>query len=445
MPAQHQNNPYPPPPALRPAQNGALSLHPAVTPAPSSPAMAASAAQSEPAGPQIASVVSGQIGEDRGATLLATPRKQSTSEASPSNAVRIKMEPGVDVDQSVPSRSSPPPPPPPPVRRSLSPSQQRPALYPSHSSSSTTWTRPDLVDVPHHPHHGVTNVDLTSKGKRRKRLAKACDSCHKNKRRCDGFEPCENCTHNGRECHYKDSNGNKVSAPKSSRRQPSFSAVSKPQHEVRTTVAQPTAPLMESKPSHGDDLASLRERLADRERALAALQAELDRKLVEEAMRKPHRLAPRPIPAPRFREEQFVAAAEADIDLTEDLLRLFFFRLHPHTLMFHRATFDHRRYLGRTARPLLLAMYALAAPLCDHPMLATRVRDGEISAAAGRSEPFALTARRSLRDWLTQRKRAAFFDGVWEETEMAMAACLLAAYETTIGRAPEDALKLCRK
>lgn len=34
--------------------------------------------------------------------------------------------------------------------------------------------------------------ELTTKGRRRKRLAKACAACHKNKRRCDGFSPCTN-------------------------------------------------------------------------------------------------------------------------------------------------------------------------------------------------------------------------------------------------------------
>lgn len=36
------------------------------------------------------------------------------------------------------------------------------------------------------------HLELTTKGRKRKRLAKACSACHKNKRRCDGFAPCSN-------------------------------------------------------------------------------------------------------------------------------------------------------------------------------------------------------------------------------------------------------------
>lgn len=452
--AQHQNNPYPPPPAFRSAPTGTPSLLSTSTPTPTTPAaltpVLVDAAPAQPAVDMLSRDIVEERRRSSAASLRTSAAQDETLPTSSSSQVlppllHVKMEPGIDSEVSAPPRASPP------LLstsgRSPSPSR-RPALYPSHSSSSTTWTRPDLVDVPHHPHHGVTNVDLTSKGKRRKRLAKACDSCHKNKRRCDGFEPCENCTHNGRECHYKDSNGNKVSAPKSSRRQSSFSAHTKPppqQQEAEALVAAPQQPppkQVHQKLSHEDELTVLRDRLADRERVVAALQADLDRKVVEEALRKQRRLVPRPLPAPRSREEHFVAAVEADVDLTEELLRLFFARLHPYTLMFHRATFNYRRYLGHVARPLLLSMCALAAPLCDHPMLAGH---GDASAGYCRGEPFAIAARKSLHDWLAHRKRAAFYDPVWEETEMAMAACLQAAYESTMGRSAEVAIALCRE
>lgn len=89
--------------------------------------------------------------------------------------------------------------PPPPPKHLSTPSAppSRPTSYPAshtrspHSNHShppniatTDSSRPPLVSQ--------TSTDLTSKGRKRKRLAKACSACHKNKRRCDGFAPCSN-------------------------------------------------------------------------------------------------------------------------------------------------------------------------------------------------------------------------------------------------------------
>lgn len=49
---------------------------------------------------------------------------------------------------------------------------------------------------------------------KRKRLAKACDACHKSKRRCDGTAPCSNCFFASKQCTYTDSSGRAVSAPR---------------------------------------------------------------------------------------------------------------------------------------------------------------------------------------------------------------------------------------
>ena len=63
---------------------------------------------------------------------------------------------------------------------------KRPEMTPrdSHSSFSSRNGAPSST----HPFH----LELTTKGRKRKRLAKACSACHKNKRRCDGFAPCSN-------------------------------------------------------------------------------------------------------------------------------------------------------------------------------------------------------------------------------------------------------------
>ncbi|KAG9124016.1 hypothetical protein FRC07_013197 [Ceratobasidium sp. 392] len=49
---------------------------------------------------------------------------------------------------------------------------------------------------------------------KRKRLSKACDSCHKSKRRCDGTAPCANCDFAGKQCVYTDANGRVVPPPR---------------------------------------------------------------------------------------------------------------------------------------------------------------------------------------------------------------------------------------
>ncbi|KAJ9120112.1 hypothetical protein QFC22_003010 [Naganishia vaughanmartiniae] len=58
--------------------------------------------------------------------------------------------------------------------------------------------------------NAAANRELTSKGKKRKRLAKACSACHKNKRRCDGFAPCSNCEFSSRKCVYLNSKGEAI-------------------------------------------------------------------------------------------------------------------------------------------------------------------------------------------------------------------------------------------
>ncbi|KAJ4000903.1 hypothetical protein F5050DRAFT_1708607 [Lentinula boryana] len=49
---------------------------------------------------------------------------------------------------------------------------------------------------------------------KRKRLARACNSCHKSKRRCDGTAPCSNCYYASKPCTYTDSSGRTVPAPR---------------------------------------------------------------------------------------------------------------------------------------------------------------------------------------------------------------------------------------
>ncbi|KAJ7583379.1 hypothetical protein C8J56DRAFT_953877 [Mycena floridula] len=62
---------------------------------------------------------------------------------------------------------------------------------------------------------GPTSFDaVPSKVPKRKRLAKACDACHKSKRRCDGTALCSNCYYASKACIYTDASGRSVPAPR---------------------------------------------------------------------------------------------------------------------------------------------------------------------------------------------------------------------------------------
>ncbi|KAG9096837.1 hypothetical protein FRC06_008274 [Ceratobasidium sp. 370] len=68
------------------------------------------------------------------------------------------------------------------------------------------------------PAPSVTSLNMPRPGAptrgKRKRLSKACDSCHKSKRRCDGTAPCANCDFAGKQCVYTDANGRVVPPPR---------------------------------------------------------------------------------------------------------------------------------------------------------------------------------------------------------------------------------------
>ncbi|TFY80884.1 hypothetical protein EWM64_g3128 [Hericium alpestre] len=90
---------------------------------------------------------------------------------------------------------------------------------PAHSSNSS-----DKMPPPLSPASSSKDSDTRDsinfaflKGPKRKRLAKACDACHKSKRRCDGMAPCSNCYFASKGCTYTDASGNPVPAPHADR------------------------------------------------------------------------------------------------------------------------------------------------------------------------------------------------------------------------------------
>ncbi|EGN96588.1 hypothetical protein SERLA73DRAFT_184665 [Serpula lacrymans var. lacrymans S7.3] len=109
------------------------------------------------------------------------------------------------------------------------------------------------------------------KGPKRKRLAKACDACHKSKRRCDGTAPCSNCTFASKKCTYTDASGRPVPAPRpfkterpdipSETRPTSYINYSESFQSGQQTFTIPSIQKGDSSSSHSDDdLASSRKR-----------------------------------------------------------------------------------------------------------------------------------------------------------------------------------------
>ncbi|KAJ3973755.1 hypothetical protein EV361DRAFT_32385 [Lentinula raphanica] len=82
-------------------------------------------------------------------------------------------------------------------------------------SSSSSLARSDMSSAPPPPPLQVVPAPPPNRPKR-KRLARACNSCHKSKRRCDGTAPCSNCYYASKTCVYTDSTGRTVPAPRAS-------------------------------------------------------------------------------------------------------------------------------------------------------------------------------------------------------------------------------------
>ncbi|KAG7093900.1 hypothetical protein E1B28_007538 [Marasmius oreades] len=157
---------------------------------------------------------------------------------------------------------------------------------------------------------------------KRKRLAKACDACHKSKRRCDGVSPCANCFFASKTCTYTDSNGRPVPAPRSAAEQPSHShnpPQSQPYYPVLTKRHRPDAPnaVSQSQPTE----------------------------------QRPH------------------VPMELDGSLTRELTNLFFTHCHPVLATIHKPSFTNALSLNQVPPHLLFAICALAARFSKQPSL----------------------------------------------------------------------------
>ncbi|KAI6125450.1 fungal-specific transcription factor domain-containing protein [Pisolithus croceorrhizus] len=193
------------------------------------------------------------------------------------------------------------------------------------------------------------------KGPKRKRLAKACDACHKSKRRCDGTAPCSNCYFASKKCTYTDASGKPVPAP---RPRPEASV------NLRLVAYSPQdgSPPYGSLLPHPEDLPSPSEddgSASARKRFRTDINPPASRSVVP-----PKSRAPPVLPASD-------RPLERDPTLTRELVHLFFAYRQPHRMIIHQPTFlaDLTR---RTVPPhLLLAVCAVAASLSKQPGLRT--------------------------------------------------------------------------
>ncbi|KAG2364118.1 hypothetical protein BDR07DRAFT_1331143 [Suillus spraguei] len=198
------------------------------------------------------------------------------------------------------------------------------------------------------------------KGPKRKRLAKACDACHKSKRRCDGTAPCSNCYFASKKCTYTDASGRPVPAPRPRKgdntdaspdprqgsyatypdgaqgNQPSFIVHAPQQDEVPGTQVDPEEDILSRKrfrPDLGQSTSPIETPL----RGLAPPLSSTERSL------------------------------ERDPSLTRELVHLFFAHRQPQRMIIHEPSFHYALSHGRVPDYLLLSICALAAPLSQRP------------------------------------------------------------------------------
>ncbi|KAJ9097803.1 hypothetical protein QFC19_006671 [Naganishia cerealis] len=397
--------------------------------------------------------------------------------------------------------------------------------------------------------NAAANRELTSKGKKRKRLAKACSACHKNKRRCDGFAPCSNCEFSSRKCVYLSSKGEAIPPPKTREGSVSVSGTSaavshaveaSDTHSIaykpprRPEVAEATTPRSETSRAPpdafkrplppGSYVGSADTRSQDMRRASQATASSVyserpvpvsapvkpwpttepneghvafDPRMADHSSRSslsfldPSREPPLAPPAappldsfpptsqrfahpsfpytspprasnlqvndrtaqPEFRPSNAkLRAAERQALFVEELVHVFFARLHPYQLMFHQPTFQYRRYLNLVPTALLHIMYALSIRFID-PVLLHDALVAEHATQAELDLPLFLAgevffeeSRKATEVWLKQKsatmRRASWSTTnmqTWEDLEMLMAITLCGFYEKAMRRMQDAA------
>ncbi|KAG6886228.1 hypothetical protein C0993_010790 [Termitomyces sp. T159_Od127] len=197
----------------------------------------------------------------------------------------------------------------------------------------------------------------TMKAPKRKRLAKACDACHKSKRRCDGTAPCSNCFYADKPCTYTDATGRPVPAPRPFKSERLESSSQPP-----TSSSSLLLPIeRESDNAQNSSQIGIPRKRFRNERGTAVPTEDISAPSIPIPIVEPSLAAPIDRPP----------SMELDHALTRELTNLFFTHCHPARLIIHKPTFTAQLAHNRVPKYLLHAMCALAAPLSKQPHLRT--------------------------------------------------------------------------
>ncbi|KAI0255983.1 hypothetical protein BJV78DRAFT_586707 [Lactifluus subvellereus] len=193
---------------------------------------------------------------------------------------------------------------------------------------------------------------------KRKRLAKACDACHKSKRRCDGTAPCSNCYFAAKDCTYTDSSGRPVPAPLASKTdKPARAGPSRRRPQKDSYLESPVSATREEPLTSPRSPSDSRDDYAERSKRP---------RLASASFPVPESQAPVPL-APR----STFATTRFEVPVVRELVNLFFTHCHPHRLVIHQPTFMADVSLGRIPPYLTYALCALAAPFSKQPAVRT--------------------------------------------------------------------------
>ncbi|CAE6382396.1 unnamed protein product [Rhizoctonia solani] len=299
------------------------------------------------------------------------------------------------------------------------------------------------------PSLNMPRPGVPARGKR-KRLSKACDSCHKSKRRCDGTSPCANCDFAGKQCIYTDANGRVVPPPRNREQEDDHHPTNRPRrHSVSVahlmTHGQHHAPDDRTAPSYVMSPPSPIPQLGDHPHRpvpipghhhhirpdqpprpfatpvnpptwdyYAYYRREPESEDDIRRSRRRYGSFPPPDPAERGlypglnivsprtgigRLSGDKGAFDIEPYLAKELVNLFFSNQHPANLMFHRPTFMLALSKGQVPMPLLNGIFALAAPYSSQPALRTNPswHAGERFAQAANAELFDQNGHLALR------------------------------------------------
>ncbi|BEI87098.1 hypothetical protein CcaverHIS002_0704440 [Cutaneotrichosporon cavernicola] len=268
--------------------------------------------------------------------------------------------------------------------------------------------------APPRPKLDLDKEELTTKGRKRKRLAKACSACHKNKRRCDGLAPCSNCEFSARPCIYLNAQGEQIPPPR-----------------TRDSSATPM-----NKRLSDDDKPQVAAYLDQSGAATNGGSPEWRRDYRKAAGTdvRDWRMSGEHRPGP-FGPIDLV---ERDPALQAELLDIALRRTPAYACMFHATTFHHRLYLNLIQPFLLDALYAMGARLCENPAFVKAFppdtpshKRGLVFADRCRSHvDRVIDARQRWSE--DERKRD---QGTWEETEFVQSCIVLSMIYNSVREA----------